>query len=62
MYEVVAHIGTGGMGKVYLAHDLRLNRDVALKVLPEAFARDSQRMARFEWSPVVTNWRVGLQK
>ena len=47
-YEIVSAIGAGGMGEVYRARDGRLNRDVALKVLPEAFSRDPQRMARFE--------------
>ena len=47
-YEVLSAIGKGGMGEVYSARDTRLNRNVALKVLPEVFARDAQRMARFE--------------
>lgn len=47
-YEIVAAIGAGGMGEVYLARDTRLSRDVALKVLPEAFAADGDRVARFE--------------
>ena len=47
-YRIQAKIGAGGMGEVYRATDSRLGRDVALKVLPEAFARDAERMARFE--------------
>jgi len=47
-YEIGTLIGSGGMGDVYLAHDIRLKRDVALKVLPEAFATDPERMARLE--------------
>ena len=47
-YEVLALIGAGGMGEVYRAKDTKLKRDVALKVLPAAFARDPERMARFQ--------------
>ena len=47
-FEILAPIGAGGMGEVYRAKDTKLKRDVALKVLSEAFARDSERMARFQ--------------
>ena len=47
-YHVTAKIGEGGMGKVYQARDTKLDRDVALNVLPEAFTSDPDRLARFE--------------
>ena len=47
-YEVVALIGTGGMGEVYRARDTKLGRDVAIKILPESFAHDTERRARFD--------------
>src|SRR5438309_12115248 len=47
-YEIRSKIGAGGMGEVYRARDTRLNRDVAIKVLPEAFAQDADRLARFK--------------
>ena len=47
-YEIIAPIGAGGMGEVYRARDTRLDRDVAIKVLPQSFAADADRLARFE--------------
>jgi serine/threonine protein kinase len=47
-YEIRALIGAGGMGEVYEAHDSKLDRDVAIKVLPEQLARDSERLGRFQ--------------
>jgi len=47
-YAVIGLIGQGGMGEVYQARDTKLDRDVALKVLPEAFTADPDRLARFD--------------
>ena len=47
-YKVIEKIGQGGMGEVYRAEDTTLKRDVAIKVLPEQFTKDPQRLARFE--------------
>ena len=47
-YDIQSAIGAGGMGEVYLATDRNLAREVAIKVLPEAFAQDAERLARFE--------------
>jgi eukaryotic-like serine/threonine-protein kinase len=47
-YEITGQIGVGGMGEVYRAKDLKLGREVAIKTLPEQFAEDADRLARFE--------------
>ena len=47
-YEIRSKIGEGGMGDVYRAHDEKLNRDVAIKVLPIALSKDPDRLRRFE--------------
>src|SRR5712671_913274 len=47
-YEILAALGAGGMGEVYRAHDTKLNRNVAVKVLPDSFASDPERVARLQ--------------
>ena len=47
-YEITTPLGKGGMGEVYRARDLKLKREVAIKVLPDEFSRDADRVSRFQ--------------
>src|SRR5246127_112444 len=47
-YEILSALGAGGMGEVYKARDTKLDRDVAIKILPQAFVADPERIARFQ--------------
>src|SRR5438552_4052182 len=47
-FEITAHLGSGGMGEVYQANDIKLGRSVAVKILPEVFTHDADRLSRFE--------------
>ena len=69
-HEVIAKLGEGGMGAVYLARDTKLDRDVAIKVLPDSFANDPDRLMRFEREaktlaslnhPHIAGWRAILR-
>ena len=59
-YEITGAIGAGGMGEVFRARDTRLNRDVAIKVLPAAFTQDAERVARFTVETVVREYPRSL--
>ena len=61
-YEITREIGRGGMGVVYLARDTKLDRNVALKVLPEVLARDKERVARFQQEAKVLASRCNASK
>ena len=47
-YEITSLLGKGGMGEVYRAHDSKLKRDVAIKILPDEFSQDASRVSRFQ--------------
>jgi hypothetical protein len=57
-YRIIAKLGEGGMGEVWRATDTKLGRDVAIKILPESFAQDADRLARFTREAQVLEARV----
>ena len=59
-YKIEARLGAGGMGEVYQARDSRLGRSVAVKMLPDVFARDPERISRFEREAKQTSTRADL--
>ena len=61
-YQVTAKIGEGGMGEVYRARDTKLDRDVGLKALPQAFTDDPDCLARFEREAKVLGWLTGSRR
>ena len=72
-YEIRSQLGAGGMGEVYLARDPKINRDVAIKVLPAGFSSDAERLRRFlvasgpeermsTPTTVVLNWTADLKR
>jgi len=54
-FEILSPLGTGGMGELWRARDTRLNREVAIKVLPVGFAKDADRLKRFEQEALATS-------
>src|SRR5262245_27063388 len=54
-YQIISKLGAGGMGEVWRARDTRLNREVAIKVLPPAFAQDADRLRRFKQEALATS-------
>ncbi len=59
-YLLLAKLGEGGMGQVFRARDTKLDRDLAIKILPEAFAHDAERLARF--MPLLRAWEKDVDE